>query len=130
VPRIVLALALIGCAHATRPTAVDVVQRQLEAYNARDIEAFASTYADDVLITSGAGNVVVLGKDGLRERYGKAFTKMPKVRARIAERKTEGDNVILDHEIITGWPDKPDPWDVGWVRYEVRDGKIKSVQLP
>src|SRR5256885_5450782 len=103
--RIVLVLALAGCATA-RPAAVDVVQRQLEAYNARDIEAFASTYADDVLITSGAGNVVVLGKDGLRERYGKAFTKMPRVRCRIAERKTEGDHVVLDHEIITGWPDK------------------------
>ena len=40
--RIVLALALAGCATA-RSAAVEVVQRQLEAYNARDIEAFAST---------------------------------------------------------------------------------------
>ncbi|MCA1827631.1 MAG: nuclear transport factor 2 family protein [Myxococcales bacterium] len=128
-PRIVLALALIGCVHA-RPSAADVVQRQLEAYNARDIHAFAATYSDDVLVTGGNGNGVVLGIEGLRDRYGKAFTKMPDVRCRVAERKTEGENVVLDHEICTGWPGKPDPWDVGWVRYEVRDGKIKSVQLP
>src|SRR5258708_28825631 len=29
---------------------VDVVQRQLEAYNARDLERFAATYAADVTI--------------------------------------------------------------------------------
>src|SRR5438105_9508238 len=127
--RIVLALALADCATA-RSAAVDVVQRQLEAYNARDIDAFANTYADDVLITSGDGKVVVLGKDGLRDRYGKAFSKYPNTRARVAERKTEGDSVVLDHEILTGFPGKPDPWDAGWVRYEVRGGKIKSVQLP
>jgi len=124
--RIVIVLALAGCAH----TAADVVQRQLDAYNARDIDAFAATYADDVLITSGDGQVVVLGKEGLRERYGKAFSKYPNVRCRLSERKTEGDHVVLDHEVITGYPGKPDPWDAGWVRYEVRDGKIKSVQLP
>ena len=121
-------MLLAACAHG--PTAADVVQRQLDAYNARDLEAFAATYSDDVLITTADGQVVVLGKDGLRERYGKAFRKFPKSRARIAERKLEGDAVVIDHEIITGRSDKPDPWDAGWVRYEVRDGKIKSVQLP
>ncbi len=128
--RVLLVAVGVGCAHAHAPTAADVVQRQLEAYNARDLEAFAATYADDVLITSGDGQVVVLGKDGLRERYGKAFKKFPKAKARIAERKLEGDAVVIDHEIISGRPDKPDSWDAGWVRYEVRDGKIKSVQFP
>ncbi|MGZ6142941.1 MAG: nuclear transport factor 2 family protein [Myxococcales bacterium] len=110
----------IGCAHV--PTAVDIVQRQVEAYNAHDLDAFAGTYADDVLITSGAGQVLVLGKEGLRERYGKAFAKHPKAQCRVAERKTEGEGIVVQHELI-------DDRDLGWVRYEVRDGKIKSVQL-
>lgn len=51
--------------------------------------------------------------------------------AEIAERRTEGENIVVDHEIITGRsPDKPDPWDVGCVRYEVASGLIKTVQLP
>lgn len=135
----VVLAALIGCgtaAHETRATttpkssAVDVVQRQLEAYNAQDLDAFVRTYADDVVVTAG-GKVIVQGKDALRERYGGLFKKYPNNRARIAERKTEGDNVVLDHEIVTGRsPDKPDPWDVGWVRYEVADGLIKTVTLP
>jgi hypothetical protein len=126
--RIFLAALLAGCATA-RPTAVDVVQKQHEAFNAHDLEAFARTYADDVLITSADGKVLVLGKEALRARYGKAFAKFPKTQARIAERKTEGDGVVLDHEVISGRPDKPDPWDAGWVRYQVRDGLIKSVQF-
>ena len=127
---------LIGCARApveptpARATAAEVVQRQIEAYNAHNIDAFARTYSDDVLITSAKGEVVVLGKEGLRDRYGKQFAKYPKAVAKVAEQKTEGENIVMVHEVITGRPDKPDPWDAGWLRYEVRDGLIKSVQLP
>jgi hypothetical protein len=58
------------------------------------------------------------------------FAKYPNNHARIAERKVEG-NVVLDHEIITGRaPDRPDPWDAGWVRNVVEDGLIVRVELP
>src|SRR5205814_750428 len=118
--RTVAVVVLIGCAHApVKPSALDVVQKQIEAYNAHDL-----------LITSGKGEVLVLGKEGLRDRYRKSFAKFPKLQAKVAEQKAEGDNVVLLHEIITGRPDKPDPWDAGWLRYEVRDGVIKSVQMP
>ncbi|HUJ27518.1 MAG TPA: SgcJ/EcaC family oxidoreductase [Myxococcales bacterium] len=122
-PRILIALALAGCATA------DVVQRQIDAYNAHDLNAFAATYSDDVLITSAKGEVLVLGKEGLRERYGKAFAQHPNVRCTVAERKADGAAVLV-HEIITGRTDKSGPWDAGWLRYEVKDGLIHSVQLP
>jgi uncharacterized protein (TIGR02246 family) len=135
--RIVLASALLGCAAARPPTtgepaAAAIVERQIEAYNAQDVDAFAATYADDVVITRGPDKKpFVQGKQALRETYGKMFAKYPACRARVAERKTEGDNVIVDHEIITGrGPERPDPWDAGWVRYTVANGLIKSVELP
>jgi len=132
-----LVLFAMACATArpdasvnARSPAVAVVQKQLEAYNQRDVEAFVRTYADDVVITGG-GKVVVQGKEALRDRYGKLFAKYPKGHAEIAERRVEGDNIVVDHEIITGRaPDRPDPWDAGWVRYEVVDGLIRTVQLP
>jgi uncharacterized protein (TIGR02246 family) len=118
-------------AGASAKTAVQVVQAQLEAYNARDLDAFAATYADDVVVANGKGEVLVQGKGALRERYGGIFQKYPKNHCEIAERKTEGDRVVVDHEIITGrGPDKPDPWDVGWVRYEAEGGLIRRVVLP
>ncbi len=127
--------ALIACA-ATRPTAGNhtpaeaIVQAQLDAYNQQDIDAFVKTYADEIVVTGG-GKVMVQGKEALRERYQGMFRKFPKNRATITERRTEGDNVVVDHEIVTGRsPDKPDPWDVGWVRYEVANGLIQKVQLP
>ena len=114
-----------------RPTAADVVQAQLNAYNARDVEAFLSTYADDAVVKFASSGTVLTGKAALRERYGGLFSRYPKNHARIAERRTEGETVVIDHEIITGRaPDKPDPWDVGWVRYEVSGGLIRRVDLP
>jgi hypothetical protein len=124
-PRILAVLLVTGvwgCA------TTDIVQRQIDAYNARDLNAFVATYSDDVLITSGKGEVLVLGKDALRERYAKPFAKFPNLKCKVAERKVDGSAVLI-HEIITGRPDKPDPWDAGWVRYEVRDGLIHSVQF-
>jgi imidazolonepropionase-like amidohydrolase len=113
-------------------TAADVVQAQLNAYNAQDLEGFLATYADEaVLLRGSTGERLAVGKAALRERYGAVFSKFPLNRARISERRTEGDRVVLDREIVTGrGPDKPDPWDVGWVRYEVEGGLIRAVTLP
>ena len=48
----------------------------------------------------------------------------------VVQREVEG-NAVLDHEIITGrGPERPDPWDVGWVRNVVEDGFITRVELP
>jgi uncharacterized protein (TIGR02246 family) len=113
-------------------TAADLVQAQLDAYNDQDLERFLATYADDaVLLRAGTRERLAEGKAALRVRYGGMFAKFPLNRARIAERRTEGDRVVLDHEIITGRaPEKPDPWDAGWVRYEVEGGLIRVVTLP
>ena len=108
------------------------MQRQVDAYNAQDLEAFVATYADDVVITRGdSRETIVRGKDALRDRYGDIFRRFPLNHARIVERRAGSDGVVLDHEIVTGRaPDKPDPWDVGWVRYEVDGGLIRRVHLP
>lgn len=113
-------------------TAEDIVQAQVNAYNAQDLEAFLSTYADDaVVVRAGTGETLMSGKQSMRERYGSLFTRFPANRVRIAERKIEGANTVIDHEIVTGrGPERPDPWDVGWVRYELGDGLIHKVALP
>jgi uncharacterized protein (TIGR02246 family) len=113
-------------------TAADVVQAQVNAYNAQDLEGFLSCYAEDAaVVKAGGGEVLLAGKAALRERYGGIFRRFPANRAHIAERRTEGDRVVLDREVVTGRaPERPDPWDVGWVRYEVEGGLIRRVELP
>src|SRR5512138_3532931 len=139
-----LAIVLLAAACASRRAreapspgaraerAARVVQRQVDAYNAQDLEAFVAMYADDVVITRGESDeTIVRGKDALRDRFGDIFRRFPLNHARIVERRAGSDGVVLDHEIVTGRaPDKPDPWDVGWVRYEVEDGVIRRVHLP
>ncbi len=112
--------------------AAEIVQKQVDAYNSQDLDAFLATYADDAMITSAAnGQVVMNGKEAMRQRYGDMFRRFPKNRVQIVARKREGEKVVIDHEVITGRsPERPDPWDVGWVRYEVEDGLIRRVQLP
>ncbi|TMA14390.1 MAG: amidohydrolase [Deltaproteobacteria bacterium] len=113
-------------------TAEDIVQAQVNAFNAQDLEAFLSTYADDaVVVRAGTGETLMSGKQSMRERYGSMFARFPANRVRIAERKIEGTNTVIDHEIVTGrGPERPDPWDLGWVRYELGDGLIRKVALP
>ena len=72
-PLAFLMLVGLACASAkpnvsprARSPAVAVVQSQLDAYNKQDLEAFVSTYADDVVVTSG-GKVV---STGVRQRTG------------------------------------------------------------
>jgi imidazolonepropionase-like amidohydrolase len=112
-------------------TAEDVVQAQVNAYNAQDLEAFVSTYAEEAVVARSGGEILLTGKTALRERYGGLFRRFPQNRVRIAERRTQGAGRVEDHEIITGRsPEKPDPWDVGWVRYDVDGGLIRRVELP
>lgn len=126
--RIILGLVLFGCATA-RPSAVDVVEREVAAYNAQDADAFAATYAEQATILRG-GKVWLQGRAAIRDAYAGMFAKYPNCRARIAERKVEGQAVV-DHEIIVGrGPERPDPWDVGWVRNVVENGLITRVELP
>lgn len=105
----------------------------MDAYNAHDVEAFARTYADDIVITRRKDNKVLMeGKDALREKYAKVFAKVPNLHVTIAERKLEGDHVVLDHELVSGTPNDAGqdvPRDAGWARYEVEGGLIRRVEF-
>lgn len=47
-----------------------VVQRQLEAYNARDLEAFLAVFSADVVVVSGDdGSLIAGNREEMRPRY-------------------------------------------------------------
>jgi hypothetical protein len=82
----------------------DAVERQERAYNEHDLDAFVACYAQGVVIEDADGNVLVTGRDAMRERYGRLFTGSPDVRAEVVTRIRVGSYVI-DEERITGRPD-------------------------
>jgi imidazolonepropionase-like amidohydrolase len=107
------------------PSPETVVQRQVEAYNARDIEAFLSFYADDVVIRGlPSGEVAWGNKESMRPRYAKRFAENPELLCTITQRIVHGDWVV-DHELVTGVKGRPRVRAVA--SYEVKNGLIQNV---
>lgn len=107
------------------PTAV--VQAQLDAYNAKDIEALLRTYARDAEHFTLHGERLAQGHDQLRERFLVRFAE-PDLHARLLSRTVVG-NVVTDAELIT----RNFPEGVGTLEmlcvYEVIDGRIRRASF-
>ena len=130
---ILLALALAclpwaASAAATEvPTPESVVQAQLDAYNARDMEAFLATYADDAELYAFPGTLQTKGKMEMRKRYAVRFSDSL-LHAVIAKHIVMG-NTIIDHERIqVTLPEGPGVLEAILI-YEVQDGKIAKVTI-
>jgi hypothetical protein len=105
-------------------TAVDVVQRQLVAYNRRDIEAFVAAYHDEVrLFRLPSTTPAMVGKAALREFYATKRFNLPGLHAEVRQRIVLG-NKVIDQEYVTGLGEQP--LEVV-AAYEVRDGLITTV---
>jgi hypothetical protein len=101
----------------------DLVQQQVNAYNARDIDAFMNCFSADCKIYDfSTGELLMEGETAMRARYGKMFKELPTLHCTIENRITIGNRVI-DREIVTGI--KPNGDLVHAVAiYEVHAGKI------
>jgi len=78
------------------------VQRQLEAYNARDLARFIAEYADDVQVfRPPAVEPVLSGKPAFAAFYASKRFNLPDLHATVVQRIVAG-NKVVDHERITG----------------------------
>lgn len=107
-------------------SAADVVQAQLEAYNAQDLDAFCATYADDCVIADLNGAVSQSGAAEIRARYAKTFGDYPKNRAWVVNRMSLGD-VVIDHE--RGERSPEGPFFEALVVYTIANGRIARVDF-
>jgi imidazolonepropionase-like amidohydrolase len=83
-----------------------LVQQQLNAYNARDIEAFLAPYSDTAMIYDMKGNIVMNGKANMRQSYTHMFNNIPELHCQIKNRIVQG-TTIIDQERITGFNNTP-----------------------
>lgn len=102
----------------------DPVQRQLDAYNAHDLERFVAEYAEDIQVfRPPAVEPVLCGKKAFSEHYAKNRFTLPNLHAEVVNRMVAGSTVV-DHERITGLND-------GVVEaiavYQVTAGRIHTV---
>jgi len=84
-------------------TAVDLIQRQLDAYNRQDLDAYVACYATDCVIAGLNGGVTETSREAIRARYAKAFATFPENKAHLKNRIAVGSTVI-DHEHVVRKP--------------------------
>ena len=98
------------------------VQKQLEAYNARDIDAFMQWWSDDCQYYEFPSRLLASGAAEIRERHIVRF-KESNLFGRLVKRISVA-NVVIDQEIVTRtFPDGPGEIDVAAI-YEIENGKI------
>ncbi len=106
-------------------TPLEVVEHQLQTYNARDIDGFAACFSDDIVIMNMDTNTVrTSGLAALRDFYAAQFLRWPLQRSRVTNRQFLGE-FVTDLEYITGVPDR-DPYFLLAV-FRVRSGRIDRV---
>ncbi|HEU4663776.1 MAG TPA: nuclear transport factor 2 family protein [Dokdonella sp.] len=104
-------------------TPADIVQAQVDAYNARDFDAFASTYGDHAeIFRMPSGKSLVRDKAELISFYTDAFNAEGLVE--IVDRIVIGDNVV-DHERLLVGNESHEALAL----YEIREDCIQRVWL-
>lgn len=102
-----------------------IVDLQLAAYNARDMEAFLDTYTEDIEIYGFPATLQTKGLAAMRARYIPRFADTL-LHAVIKSRIVMG-NTVIDHERVrVTLPEGPGYMEA-IAMYEVRDGKIATV---
>ena len=102
----------------------ELVQRQVNAYNLHDLEAFLATYSEDVEVFVPPHRPAYQGRQALEERFVQFFAQAPNVHARIGDRLLSG-RYVIDREHVTGLPDGAKVEAVAV--YEVVEGLIRRV---
>ena len=86
--------------HKTSEDPEVIVQKQLEAYNARDIDAFLATYAKDIKLYNYPEILTSEGREALRNGYSGFFENTPDLHCEIRTRIVIG-NKVIDEEFVT-----------------------------
>ena len=104
-------------------SALDVIVRRHDAYNAHDLDAFLSAHANDVVIATHPDTVLGRGREHLtmlfEDRFSEGVVSVDRRQA------IEADAFVVTHEVV----DYGDHTVDYVVLYEVRDDLIRSVSF-
>jgi len=106
----------------TLPTPESLVQQQLDAYNAHDLDALLATYAENAQLFEHPATLLASGHSQLRARFALRFQES-NLHAGLINRIVM-DRFVVDHERVTRtFPEGPGTIEL-IATYEVVDGKI------
>jgi len=99
-----------------------LAQRQLNAYNVRNIDAFLEPYADDVEIYAYPDKLLMKGKEQMRAQYSKMFDDTPNLHCELVGRIVQGNTVIDKERVQSG-----NEIIEATAMYHIENNKIKKV---
>jgi hypothetical protein len=101
-----------------------LAQKQLDAYNNRDAEAFVLPYAENVKVYNFPDQLLYEGRDEMYGLYGRMFSRTPDLHCKLVNRIVMG-NTVIDQEEVTIRKEEPPMRAIAI--YKIRDGKIAEV---
>ena len=111
------------------PTPSAVVDAQFAYYNAHNVEAFASCYAENVeMVYLDESRPAIQGRFGILDKFAFLKTAPKEMGVQIVQRTLTGPTVI-DKEHVVGLPSGKVMPDMAAI-YEVRGGQIVKVWFP
>lgn len=109
-------------------TPEQVVQKNLDFYNARNIDGFMSLFAEEIKFYNFSDSkVTITGLDECRKIYKELFDLSPDLHSKIIQRIVF-DNKVIDHEYITGRKGSKDVVELVLI-YEVKNDLIYKVTV-
>ena len=105
---------------------IDIAQKQLDAYNAQDLETYVSFFTGDCIVSGLNGTPTEISRDAIKTRYAKAFAQFPENKAILKSRIAVG-NTVIDHEKVVRAPGGEE-FEVIAI-YSFRDGLIARVDF-
>ncbi|MBL0356657.1 MAG: amidohydrolase family protein [Chitinophagaceae bacterium] len=104
-------------------TPESLVQQQLNAYNARNMEAFLEPFSDSVELFEFPNVPYAKGKENMRKAYSSMFEQVKELHCKLENRIVLG-NTVIDQENVTGFG----PATLKAVAvYKIENGKIRQV---
>lgn len=103
-----------------------IVEKNLKAYNNRDINGFMASFTADIaLYNFGDSKPSISGFEAIKTFYKKVFDASPKLHSTILKRIVF-DNKVIDHEKIVGRIGADKPVEIVLI-YEIKGNKIAKL---
>ena len=105
---------------------IDIASKQLDAYNAQDLDMYVSFFAPDCVVSGLNGTPTETSRDAIKARYAKAFAQFPQNKAELKNHITVGNSVV-DHELVIRSPGG-EQFEIIAI-YTFKDGLISRVDF-
>ncbi len=78
----------------------DIVQKQVDTFNKKDLDGFVGCYTSDVLVRNFPNDTSYVGRPQMKKNYARFYKNNPNTTVSVLKRMVLG-NKVIDHEEVT-----------------------------